>query len=52
MTTPSNGELLRAWFDEIWNEGNVDAADRLLAPDAILHEPAVGGDGIQRCADF
>jgi steroid delta-isomerase-like uncharacterized protein len=51
MTT-SNGELLRAWFEEIWNGGDVDAADRLLAPTAVLHETAVGGDGTQRLADF
>jgi len=48
----SNGELVRAWFDEIWNAGDIDAADRLLAPDGVLHETAVGGDGIQRLADF
>lgn len=50
--TPSNADLLRRWFDEIWNRGNVDAADELLAPGATLHETAVGGDGIQKLSDF
>ena len=50
--TPSNAELLKRWFDEIWNRRNVDAADELLAPDGVLHETAVAGDGIQRLADF
>ncbi len=49
---PSNAELLRSWFDRIWNEGDVDAADELLAPGAILHETAVAGDGTQRIDDF
>ncbi len=44
--------LLQRWFAEIWNRGNVDVADELLAPHAILHETAAGGDGIQRLADF
>ena len=50
--TRSNADLLRSWFEEIWNQGNVDAADDLLAPGAILHETAIGPDGIQRLADF
>jgi len=49
---PTKSELVRAWFDEIWNAGDIDAADRLLAPDGVLHETAVGGDGIQRLGDF
>ena len=48
----TNAELLRRWFDEIWNRGNVDAADELLAPHGVLHETAVGGDAVQRLADF
>ena len=47
-----NDELLRRWFEEIWNRRDVDAADRLLAPQGTLHETAVGGDGIQTPADF
>jgi hypothetical protein len=25
-----NSALVRRWFDEIWNRGNVDAVDKLL----------------------
>jgi predicted ester cyclase len=50
--TSRNDELLRRWFTEIWNRGDIDAADQLLAPQGILHETAVGGDGIQSLADF
>jgi steroid delta-isomerase-like uncharacterized protein len=49
---PRNDEQLRRWFTEIWNQGDIDAADRQLAPTGILHETAVGGDGIQSAADF
>jgi steroid delta-isomerase-like uncharacterized protein len=28
--------ILHRWFDEIWNRGNVDAADEMMAPDAVL----------------
>jgi steroid delta-isomerase-like uncharacterized protein len=49
---PGNDDLLRRWFDEIWNKGDIDAADRLLAPDGVLHETAIGGDGTQSLADF
>jgi len=44
--------LLQHWFVEIWNRGNVDVADELLAPHGVLHESAIGGDGVQRLADF
>ena len=50
--TPGNDELLRHWFEDIWNRGDIDAADRLLAPKGILHETAVAGDGVQSLADF
>jgi len=50
--TANNADLLRRWFDEIWNRGNVDAADELLAPKAILHETAVAGDGKQTLDEF
>jgi len=37
--------ILHEWFDEVWNRGNRDAVERLLAPDAILHNlDEQGGD--------
>jgi steroid delta-isomerase-like uncharacterized protein len=47
-----NAELVRRWFAEIWNRGNIDAADEILAPHGILHEVALGPDGVQRLEDF
>ena len=44
--------LMRRWFEDIWNRGNVDAADELLAPNAVLHETATGADQRQSLADF
>ena len=29
--------VIRAWFKEVWDEGNEEAIDRLLAPDAVAH---------------
>jgi steroid delta-isomerase-like uncharacterized protein len=47
-----NDELLRRWFEDIWNKGDIDVADELLAPKGVLHETAVGADGVQSLADF
>ena len=32
-----NKALLRRWFDEVWNKGNAEAIDELLAADGIAH---------------
>jgi len=31
--------LARRSFDEIWNAGNLDAADELFSPDYVNHDP-------------
>jgi steroid delta-isomerase-like uncharacterized protein len=37
--------ILHEWFEEIWTRGNGDAAHRLLAPDAVIHNlDEQGGD--------
>ena len=36
-------ELVRRWFDEVWNAGSEEAIDRLLAADGRLH--GLGADG-------
>ena len=62
MPTPHT-DLLRRWFDEIWNQGNESAIDELLAPDGRVHGlgeagvVAVGPAGFkpfwaQLCATF
>lgn len=45
-------ELLHRWFENVWNQGDVDHVDQLLAPAAVLHETAVGPDGTQTLEDF
>ena len=37
--------VVRAWFKEVWDEGNEDAIDRLMAPDAVAH--GLGSDEIR-----
>jgi steroid delta-isomerase-like uncharacterized protein len=36
-----NAALVRRWFDEVWNHGNLDAVDELLAPGGVLHDPSM-----------
>ena len=37
--------VVRAWFKEVWDEGNEDAIDRLMAQDAVAH--GLGADEIR-----
>ena len=36
-------DVMRTWFEEVWNQGRETAIDRLLAPDAVGHG-LPGGD--------
>lgn len=36
-------DVMRTWFEEVWNQGSEAAIDRLLAPDAVGHG-LPGGD--------
>lgn len=45
MTT-SNSHIVRRLLHEVWTEGNVDAADALVAPSyEIRHDPGDPWDG-------
>jgi len=33
----NNEALLRRWFEEVWNQGQVEAIDEMMAADAIAH---------------
>ena len=35
----SNKALVRRLFDEVWNQGDLDAADALVAADVVNHDP-------------
>jgi steroid delta-isomerase-like uncharacterized protein len=37
-----NEALLRAYFEDVWNRGDLDALDRLLAPGYVNHTPSFG----------
>src|SRR5678816_2208290 len=47
-----NSALVRRWFDEIWNRGNVDAVDELLAPGGVLHDPSMADVGTLEAEAF
>ncbi len=32
-----NKALVRRWFEEVWNQGRVEAIDELLAADGVVH---------------
>jgi predicted ester cyclase len=48
----ANEVLVRRWFDEIWNRGNIDAAGELLAPLAVLHEAGMTGEPSMDLEEF
>jgi steroid delta-isomerase-like uncharacterized protein len=39
MAAEENKALVRRFVEEFWNEGNMSAADELMAPDAEIHMP-------------
>ncbi|WP_406384918.1 ester cyclase [Streptomyces sp. NBC_01618] len=44
----ANKALARYWFEEGWSRGNLDAADRIFAPDFLLGGEPVGPEGPKR----
>src|SRR4028119_364722 len=41
VSTEENKALARRVLEEMFNKGNLDAADELLAPDYVDHDPAM-----------
>jgi steroid delta-isomerase-like uncharacterized protein len=37
MSEEENKALIQRWFDEVWNEGNSQVIDELLAEDGVIH---------------
>ena len=35
-----NSALVRRWFEEVWNQGRMEAIDEMASPDAIGHGQA------------
>ena len=38
MSTEGNKALLRLWYDEVWNQRNLDAFDQFVAPGYAHHD--------------
>ena len=45
MSEQDNVQLMRRWFQEVWNEGRLETADELLAPDGVAHD--LTGQGVE-----
>ena len=44
----TNADLIRRWFQEVWNDGRLETISELIAPNAIAHgigEPGVPTKG-------
>ncbi|WP_336514666.1 ester cyclase [Pollutibacter soli] len=54
----TNTEVVQTWFQEVWNNKNVSAIDKLMSPDCIPHgipdenrKPIVGVSGFKKFYD-
>lgn len=54
MSTEENKALLQRFYDEVFNEGNLDVVDELIAADAVEHEefPGLEGSGREVAKQF
>jgi predicted ester cyclase len=51
MSSPA--EIVRAWFEELWNQADESTIDRLLQPDAVIHGlPTPTGAPLRGRAEF
>ena len=42
MSTEQNKDLVRRFYEEVWNKGNLTVADELMATDVVDHTAAPG----------
>jgi len=49
-----NAAVGRSWFEQVWNQRNLDAADQLSTPDCTAHGHAPNDEviGIPQFKDF
>ncbi len=56
MTAKENKELIKRFFDEVYNKGNLSVADELVAKDYVSHNKlemeVLGPDGIKKAASM
>lgn len=43
MSADSNKAVVRKFYEEIWNKGNLAVTGEVMTPDAVLHDPIAGG---------
>ena len=43
MSVEENKALARRLYEEVWNQGNLDAATEVLAPTYVVHDPGTPG---------
>ena len=46
----ANTDIVRQWFEEVWNRGRAEAIEELLAPDAVMH--GLGPEGLRGSQAF
>lgn len=44
MSAEDNKGVARRWFEESFNEGNLEMADELFAPDHVIHHSCISAD--------
>ena len=52
MSVEENVNLMRRWFEEVWNQGNTQTVRDLLAPDAIGIGQLEDGSNVRGPASF
>ena len=53
MSKEENKATSRRFYEELFNQGNLDAAEEIVTPDFVLHDPNIpeeprGPDGLKR----
>lgn len=48
----NSGDLIRKWFEEVWNKGRESAIDEMCAKEAVGHGQTVDGSDIQGPENF
>ena len=43
MSSEANKDVVRRFVEQFWNRGDIAAIGTLMATDAVIHQPAVGG---------
>jgi predicted SnoaL-like aldol condensation-catalyzing enzyme len=52
MVRPSSGELLRRWYEDVWNRKDSAAIHTYMAPGCVLRNPGGPGGAYRSPEDF